>query len=206
MIERIDHIRDMIMLQQSHSTVRTLWESLDLATVMEDALRLENGVNITHESVQIERQYADMPPVYLAKGLLLQILVNLTSNACQAMAEMPPQKRRLTLRIVPHGQDRVRLVVEDNGCGIQPHNLTTIFTQGFTTKTDGHGFGLHHACLLAEDMEGTLRAESEGLGKGARFILDLPARKAPNSEPAPAPAPAATLSDTHSSEGNTTLP
>jgi PAS domain S-box-containing protein len=210
MIERIDHIRDMIMLQQSHSTVRTLWEALDLATVMEDALRLEAGVNITHESVKIERQYADLPPVYLAKGLLLQILVNLTSNACQAMADLPPEKRRLILRIVPHGADRVRIVVEDNGCGIQPRDLTTIFTQGFTTKTDGHGFGLHHACLLAEDMEGTLRAESDGLGKGARFILDLPARNAPTAPPSPSPSTSpstpATLSTTSSSEGTPTLP
>lgn len=206
MIERIDHIRDMIMLQQSHSTVRTLWESLDLATVMEDALRLEAGVNITHQSVKIERQYADLPPVYLARGLLLQILVNLTSNACQAMADLPPEKRRLILRIVPHGQERVRIVVEDNGCGIQPRDLTNIFTQGFTTKADGHGFGLHHACLLAEDMEGTLRAESDGIGKGARFILDLPARNAPTPPPTPSTSSQSSVSTHSSSEGNTTLP
>lgn len=176
MIERIEHIRDMIMLQQSHSTVRTLWEPLDLATVMEDALRLEMDVHIAHQQIKVERHYADMPPMYSARGLLLQILVNLLANACQAMSDKPANERRLTLRIVPQPNERVRILVEDTGCGIHPRHLTSIFTQGFTTKKEGHGFGLHHACLLAQDLGGTLRAESDGLGKGARFILDIAAR------------------------------
>lgn len=197
MIERIEHIRDMIMLQQSHSSVRTLWESLDLATVMEDALRLEMDVHLAHQQVRVVRHFADMPPVYLARGLLLQILVNLFANACQAMSDKPADERVLTLRISPQPGDRVRLVVEDTGCGIQPRHLTNIFKQGFTTKRDGHGFGLHHACLLAQDMSGSLSAESDGLGKGARFILDLPARKAPGvgaTGTGPLPPPPASTS------------
>lgn len=185
MIERIEHIRDMIMLQQSHSCVRTLWEPLDLATVMEDALRLEMDVHITHQQIKVERHYSDLPPIYSARGLLLQILVNLLANACQAMGDKPTDNRILTLRIGPQGDDNVRISVEDTGCGIQPRHLTSIFTQGFTTKDDGHGFGLHHACLLAQDLGGSLRAESEGLGKGARFILDIPARKDSKSGPMP---------------------
>ncbi len=177
MIERIEHIRDVIMLQQSHSAVRTLWEPLDLATVMEEALRLEMDVNICHQQVNVERHYADLPPIYSARGLLLQILVNLLANACQAMGDKPPGQRKLTLRILPQGEGKVRISVEDTGCGIQPRHLTSIFTQGFTTKTDGHGFGLHHACLLAQDLGGMLTAESEGLGKGARFVLEVPSRK-----------------------------
>lgn len=177
MIERIEHIRDMIMLQQSHSSVRTLWEPLDLVTVMEEALRLEMDVNIAHQQVKIVRHFADLPPIYSARGLLLQILVNLLANACQAMGDKPVAERKMSLRIQPQGETHVRIVVEDTGCGIQPRHLTSIFTQGFTTKKDGHGFGLHHACLLAQDLGGSLKAESEGLGKGARFILEIPARK-----------------------------
>jgi len=185
MIDRVEHIRDVIMLQQSHSKVHTLWEPLDLATVMEDALRLETSINGGHQFARLERHYADLPPVYLARGLVLQILVNLLSNASQAMEALPEEERSLTLRIGPNGADGVRISVEDNGCGISEHNLTKVFTQGFTTKRDGHGFGLHHASLLVEDLGGSLRAESEGLGKGARFVLDLPVRERPESpEPA----------------------
>lgn len=187
MIERIEHIRDMIMLQQSHSSVRTLWEPLDLATVMEEALRLEMDVHMAHQQIKVVRQYADLPPIYAARGLLLQIIVNLLANACQAMGDKNPADRKLTLRIQPQGETSVRLTVEDTGCGIHPRHLTSIFTQGFTTKKEGHGFGLHHASLLAQDLGGTLRAESDGLGKGARFVLEIPARKdskgGPNSLP-----------------------
>lgn len=186
MIERIEHIRDMIMLQQSHSSVRTLWEPLDLATIMEEALRLEMDVNIAHQQVKVVRHYADLPPIYSARGLLLQILVNLLANACQAMGDKPAAERKLSLRIGPHEDNQVRISVEDTGCGIQPRHLTSIFTQGFTTKKDGHGFGLHHASLLAQDLGGMLKAESDGLGKGARFILDIPARKDSKNGPMPA--------------------
>ena len=58
--------------------------------------------------------------------------------------------------------------------GLPPENLTRIFGHGFTTKADGHGFGLHSCALAAGQMGGSLRAESEGPGRGATFILELP--------------------------------
>jgi signal transduction histidine kinase len=72
------------------------------------------------------------------------------------------------------GKSRVSLAVEDTGVGLPPENLTRIFGHGFTTKADGHGFGLHSCALAASQMGGSLRAESEGLGRGATFILELP--------------------------------
>jgi PAS domain S-box-containing protein len=184
-IERVDRIRDVIMLQQSHSKVHALQEPLDLATVMEEALRLDASSQNGEPQYQVERQYADLPPVRMARGLLLQVLVNLLSNAGQAMAGLPLDQRRLTMRIGPNGAEGVRIVVEDNGCGLAEQELVRIFRQGYTTKRGGHGFGLHHASLVADDLGGSLRAESDGPGRGARFILDLP-----NSHNAPAsPAP-----------------
>jgi signal transduction histidine kinase len=71
--------------------------------------------------------------------------------------------------------DRVSITVADNGVGIAPGNLTRIFNHGFTTKKDGHGFGLHSGANAAKEMGGTLTARSEGLGKGAELTLELPA-------------------------------
>jgi two-component system NtrC family sensor kinase len=58
--------------------------------------------------------------------------------------------------------------------GIAPENLTRIFSHGFTTRTDGHGFGLHSAALAAQQMGGRLTAQSDGPGRGATFTLELP--------------------------------
>jgi signal transduction histidine kinase len=73
-----------------------------------------------------------------------------------------------------HGSGHVRIAVKDSGIGLARENLTRIFAHGFTTKRDGHGFGLHSGALDAKQMGGALWAESDGPGLGATFILELP--------------------------------
>jgi signal transduction histidine kinase len=66
------------------------------------------------------------------------------------------------------------ITVSDNGVGIPPENLTRLFSQGFTTKKKGHGFGLHSSALTAAEMKGRLTCTSPGPGRGATFTLELP--------------------------------
>jgi C4-dicarboxylate-specific signal transduction histidine kinase len=68
----------------------------------------------------------------------------------------------------------VSIEVDDNGHGITPDNLASIFRHGFTTKKAGRGFGLHASAISAKAMGGSLTVESEGPGQGARFCLSLP--------------------------------
>ncbi len=72
----------------------------------------------------------------------------------------------------------VRIEVRDNGVGIAPENLSKIFTHGFTTKKTGHGFGLHNCANAAQQMDGSLTVHSDGRGKGASFVLRMPAQYA----------------------------
>jgi signal transduction histidine kinase len=87
---------------------------------------------------------------------------------------MPAEQRCLTLRLEAASADRVRIVVSDNGMGIEPELLTRIFQHGFTTRDEGHGFGLHSSALAAQELGGSLTAHSEGPGRGATFTLELP--------------------------------
>ncbi|HEX8436183.1 ATP-binding protein, partial [Archangium sp.] len=105
---------------------------------------------------------------------VLMILVNLISNAKYALDEAPAEQRCLTLRLEAPTADRVRIEVRDNGMGIAPELLTRIFQHGFTTRDEGHGFGLHSSALAAQELGGTLTAHSEGPGRGATFTLELP--------------------------------
>jgi signal transduction histidine kinase len=107
------------------------------------------------------------------KHRALQILVNLVRNAKDACQESSKQNPKLIVRAT-NGDDRVRVSVTDNGIGIQPENLARIFDHGFTTKKDGHGFGLHSSVAAAKEMGGALLVHSDGLGKGATFTLELP--------------------------------
>jgi len=65
--------------------------------------------------------------------------------------------------------------VTDNGVGIEAGSLPKLFAHGFTTRSDGHGFGLHSAANAAGEMGGRLSAASDGPGCGATFTLELPA-------------------------------
>jgi signal transduction histidine kinase len=114
-----------------------------------------------------------LPTINIDKHRVLQILVNLIRNANQACQESGHADRRLTV-CMADGEGRIKISVKDNGVGISPGNLARIFNHGFTTRKDGHGFGLHSGALAAKEMGGSLTVHSDGPGKGASFTLELP--------------------------------
>jgi C4-dicarboxylate-specific signal transduction histidine kinase len=123
--------------------------------------------------VELVRDFEGQPLVNMDKHKVLQILVNLVRNAKYACSESGLPDRRVTLS-VRSANGRARIVVADNGVGIAPENLTRIFNHGFTTRVDGHGFGLHSGALAARELGGTLSVHSDGVGRGASFSLELP--------------------------------
>jgi signal transduction histidine kinase len=148
--------------------------------LVEAALRL-NAAALEAQNVQIVREFSAAPPVRTEKHTVLQILVNLVTNAIQAMDKTERQDRRLAIRIGLNEKQGVRISVADNGVGIAPENLSRIFEHGFTTRKAGHGLGLHGSALLAGELGGILSVESKGLGHGAIFTLELPFRDQPAS-------------------------
>ena len=184
-LDRVDHIRDIVVLQQRHGKVRVRSGSADLANLVQDALRLE-GDALASAGVNVETRIHDLPPLDLVPSHILQILVNLISNARHALAGTPAGERSLEIVVHPPEAGKVAIAVKDNGCGIPKSRLTQIFSHGFTTREDGHGFGLHHAALLAQDMGGKLTADSDGPEAGANFILSLPFCVNGQSEPSEA--------------------
>jgi C4-dicarboxylate-specific signal transduction histidine kinase len=107
------------------------------------------------------------------KHKVLQILINLISNAKYALDEVPEGERHLSVRMVAEGK-WVRIQVTDDGMGIAPELREKLFAHGFTTRKDGHGFGLHASALAAQLLGGRLKLESDGPGKGAVATLELP--------------------------------
>jgi PAS domain S-box-containing protein len=169
----VDHIKEIVSMQQAYATMIGVIESLDPVSLLEDAIRLNSGALSRHE-VRVERDFQPVPLVLGERAKILQILVNLIRNAKYACDDGRPVDKCMTLRLRSADGSRVQLIVEDNGVGIPAENLTRIFQHGFTTRATGHGFGLHSAANAAKEMKGTLSVESGGIGTGARFVLELP--------------------------------
>jgi PAS domain S-box-containing protein len=170
--KNIEHIKEIVSTQQSCARVSGVAERVKAMDLVEDALRM-NASSLSRRDIQILKAFEELPPVMTQKHKVLQILVNLIRNANQACDESGHSDNRLTLRVA-RNQNGVSISVSDNGVGIPPENLTRIFAHGFTTKKDGHGFGLHGAALAAKELGGSLSVRSEGVGRGATFILELP--------------------------------
>ncbi len=175
--QNIDHIKDIVAMQQAYATMLGVVEPLEPATLMEDAVRMNAGALVRHD-VAVERRFVPVPRVRAERAKVLQILVNLIRNAKYAADEGGAAEKLITLGIAPGPAGFVRLSVRDNGIGIAPDTLAKLFTHGFTTRAGGHGFGLHSSAVVAREMQGHLAAHSDGLGHGATFTLDLPVEPA----------------------------
>jgi PAS domain S-box-containing protein len=171
----IDHIKRIVAMQQNYAKVSGISELITPEQLVEDAVQINAGA-LTRHQVELQREFSPTPPLLVDKHKVLQILVNLISNAKYAIGAVRRTDKQITLRVATDGPDEVLIQVTDNGMGIARENLTRIFAHGFTTRHDGHGFGLHSGALAAKELGGALTAHSDGPGCGATFALRLPLR------------------------------
>jgi len=165
-----------VNVQQELARVGGRRETLQVEELLETALLVQAG---EFKQIEIVREYEQVPPISTDRHKLLQIIVNLISNARQAVQAADGKTSRILLSIA-RDAGHVRVMVEDSGIGMTPEVLSKIWRFGFTTKKNGHGFGLHNSALAAQEIGATLTAHSDGTGRGSRFTLQIPLE---NSEP-----------------------
>ncbi len=170
----VQYLRQIVQAQQSFARVGGACDEVDVAELVETALTLKgqelNGAHVV-------RDIGGLPMVLTDRYKLLQIVVNYIGNACDALAANNPTAPRIAIS-ARQLQDQLEIAVEDSGAGIAPELLPRVWEFGFTTKTHGHGFGLHSAAVAAQQLGGTVSAQSAGVGLGARFSVTIPLRTA----------------------------
>ena len=169
---KIDHIKQIVAMQQNYAQVAGVVEKVPLLDIIEDAISIHSGAYVRH-GITVQRQFEASPTLFLDRHKVLQILGNLLSNAKYACDGSTEEEKKVILRVEALPENRVRIEVKDNGMGIARENLARIFGQGFTTRKDGHGFGLHSSALAAKEIGGSLSVHSDGPGKGAAFTLEI---------------------------------
>lgn len=168
----ITHIRKVVADQQTNARASLdVYEELDVCEVIRDAITFQHA-RMRDVGARVDEKFEPVS-AHVDRHKVLQILSNLLKNACDAVGARDGE-RRIEVHLNAVAGRRFQIRVVDNGLGIAQDNLRRIFNQGFTTKADGHGFGLHGSACQAAEMAGTLTAESLGVGEGATFVLTLP--------------------------------
>jgi PAS domain S-box-containing protein len=177
LMQHVEHVKQVVIRQQALAKPGGLVEQSDLAELIEQALSMEVA-SYAPLKIEVERRLAPVGPVMVDRHQVLQILTNLLVNARNALLVMPEDARRVVVELVeePMPAGVIRIAVEDNGHGIAAEHLERVFEFGFTTREAGHGFGLHSAAVAARTMGGRLLVASDGPGRGARFVLEMPSQ------------------------------
>lgn len=176
----VEHLRALVASQQEFAGKNELREAVRIDEQVAHAATFGDLQRAIEAGLVLAVADAGVGRVMLDRHKLLQILVNLLKNAGEAIAEAGRRPGRIDVGIARDGE-RLRITVEDDGCGIAATDLGRIFQHGFTTKPGGHGFGLHSSANAAVEMGGRIEATSDGPGLGARFVLDLPFEPAPQA-------------------------
>jgi len=169
---KTDLIKDIVATQQNYAVQTAGNELAQLSYLIDDALKIQEN-SLARHTIEIEKDIDDLPEVPLQRMKVLHILINLFKNAKEAMNDLIPERRKIKISLKKIGEN-VELKIKDSGHGITSENLPKIGIHGFTTKQDGHGFGLHSCFRYMDEMGGKITVTSDGEGQGACFCLLFP--------------------------------
>lgn len=171
----IDHVKRVVSMQNAYARIRSAAEPTRIGEVISEAVEIGCPPNRRGDitlDVAVDESLATTS-VMADRHRILQILVNLVSNARDAVQSHQGAQQRIAIAAERDGL-RLHVRVIDSGVGIAPELAAKIFGAGVTSKSNGHGYGLHSSALAARQMNGTLECTSPGTGKGATFTLSIP--------------------------------
>lgn len=170
LISNLEHIKTIINFQQNFAKQPIRKEEFTLNSIIENALTILEH-ELKSSAIKVSYDKNAVASIVLSKHKLLHILLNLIRNAKDSLLESNTIDKEIKIII---NLNPLQLIIEDNGIGIEKENIENIFNHGFTTKKTGHGFGLHSSALTIKELGCQISAESDGFGKGARFIITFP--------------------------------
>ena len=170
LVKCVEHIREIVAAQQSSASVNRIVESIQPTTLIDSAIKM-NATSLNRHEVEIVTEISELRMIESEQHAILQVLINLIKNAKEACSDRTSKVVTVTAF---EENGFVRIDVKDNGVGISSEQLKKLFQHGYSTKSSGHGFGLHAAAITATELGGSLSAHSDGVDRGATFTLRIP--------------------------------
>ncbi len=170
----LQHIKEIVASQQDMARCSAVTERVDLRDLVAKSAQTVQG-SMERHGIELRVAVAEGTTVVCDRSKLHQVISNLLMNAKDAICASKGAARHIEVHAGMRSDAHMFLEVRDHGVGIRPEHRARVFANGFTTKPEGHGFGLHYCALAIKEMGGTLTASSDGPGLGARFRIELPA-------------------------------
>ncbi len=177
----VRHISEIIRIQQqmAHGIESSDYQHPEFALheLIEDAVEMEQTVSEKYGiefALELDRE---LPMAACSRNRLLQVVINLIKNSREAIIERQGASGAATGKIgivlEPHGNDQFRVMIRDDGIGIEPEVQQALFQYGFTTKAEGNGFGLHSVANFAKEHGGEIEVLSEGRERGCEIRITM---------------------------------
>jgi signal transduction histidine kinase len=168
----ISSANDVIHAQQQYATAGIEAQPDNLVELLEGVLSLLE-ISLARHDITLQKNFSPVAPVIVQKQQFIHIVLNILKNARESLQLSAVKDKCIQLTIEQRDTTRVTLTIADNGVGIAPHHLQKIFSFGFTTKKDGHGFGMHACANYMQQMGGSISVHSDGETRGAAFTLSF---------------------------------
>jgi signal transduction histidine kinase len=165
--ETIDGLRGLFRNPQEAQ------QPIDVNALCLESLKALETELAQHDIAVTTELAADLPPVVGHRAQLREVLVNIMQNAIDALAPLADRARTLRIRTSYAQRNRIAVLIEDSGVGIEPGRLPSLFTAFVTTKERGMGLGLSLCQMIVDRHNGQLSVSSD-VGKGTRFEVTLP--------------------------------
>jgi len=164
-------VKELIGSQQSYARCFTGKQEASVKELLNDVLKIEK-MSIMKHQIRVDIQCPDDAVIFVDRSKALHVLVNLLKNGRDAMVAANSEGHFIIKAELKNNS--MMITIKDNGVGLNAEQASKLFSFGFTTKLDGHGFGLFTCLQLMEEMDGKIYVTSEGLGTGATFHCEFP--------------------------------
>lgn len=169
----INLVKELIATQQDYAKLDLSRKRLNLAGLIDDAITIEL-LSLQKHDVTVKKDYKISPRIFADNSKILHVFLNLIKNAKEAMIASARKERILEIDIEATENGGCLVIIRDNGVGVSQSKLQQMFQYGFTTKLEGHGFGLYTSLRAMQELGGAISAHSEGPGQGTEFRLTFP--------------------------------
>ncbi|WP_149498085.1 ATP-binding protein [Roseiconus lacunae] len=172
--DNIQHIHQVIRDQRKHTSQSLQWSRLSLPKLIRESINCAEA-KLREDQVRVEFEYDSNLPIWTDRSLLLQVLINVITNAGSACHEFTQSDQTPTLKVdIIKTKSAARVRFRDNGCGMDKATLSRVFAAHFTTRSSGSGLGLHFCANAMKRLGGAIHAESLGRHQGSTFIIEIP--------------------------------